>query len=126
MNVTNAALVPGYYLVCYNINKRFPNSLTAVVPGYYLVCYNFRFLLCSSPHAVVPGYYLVCYNTTEPTNRYLQAVVPGYYLVCYNIAIENEQGERLQFPVITWYVIILKTIPKQIESCSYRLLLGML
>ena len=40
MNVTNAAVVPGYYLVCYNINKRFPNSLTAVVPGYYLVCYN--------------------------------------------------------------------------------------
>ena len=34
------AVVPGYYLVCYNIiNERFPDNL-AVVPGYYLVCYN--------------------------------------------------------------------------------------
>ena len=34
----------------------------AVVPGYYLVCYNkFSFLVLKTS-AVVPGYYLVCYN----------------------------------------------------------------
>ena len=34
------AVVPGYYLVCYNplVNKAV--TWTAVVPGYYLVCYN--------------------------------------------------------------------------------------
>ena len=34
----------------------------AVVPGYYLVCYNHRLQPPRSKHAVVPGYYLVCYN----------------------------------------------------------------
>ena len=34
----------------------------AVVPGYYLVCYNFHFYLLFHTFAVVPGYYLVCYN----------------------------------------------------------------
>ena len=34
------AVVPGYYLVCYNINARREAERTAVVPGYYLVCYN--------------------------------------------------------------------------------------
>ena len=34
----------------------------AVVPGYYLVCYNIRSLTFVSVLAVVPGYYLVCYN----------------------------------------------------------------
>ena len=34
----------------------------AVVPGYYLVCYNTTMLLVNRPIAVVPGYYLVCYN----------------------------------------------------------------
>ena len=35
---------------------------TAVVPGYYLVCYNNISHIFSSVFAVVPGYYLVCYN----------------------------------------------------------------
>ena len=34
----------------------------AVVPGYYLVCYNKDVSLMEFPYAVVPGYYLVCYN----------------------------------------------------------------
>ena len=36
----NAAVVPGYYLVCYNLAILSVISLVAVVPGYYLVCYN--------------------------------------------------------------------------------------
>ena len=36
--------------------------MTAVVPGYYLVCYNMSIAFCDSVSAVVPGYYLVCYN----------------------------------------------------------------
>ena len=35
----------------------------AVVPGYYLVCYNFIFVVAARNAAVVPGYYLVCYNS---------------------------------------------------------------
>ena len=35
---------------------------TAVVPGYYLVCYNYSMPLDEFMRAVVPGYYLVCYN----------------------------------------------------------------
>ena len=34
----------------------------AVVPGYYLVCYNDTYVLRHYDVAVVPGYYLVCYN----------------------------------------------------------------
>ena len=34
------AVVPGYYLVCYNPNVEAEPPTTAVVPGYYLVCYN--------------------------------------------------------------------------------------
>ena len=34
------AVVPGYYLVCYNSEKSGENPRPAVVPGYYLVCYN--------------------------------------------------------------------------------------
>ncbi len=34
------AVVPGYYLVCYNNISRIQFRLIAVVPGYYLVCYN--------------------------------------------------------------------------------------
>ena len=34
------AVVPGYYLVCYNENGEYPLVQSAVVPGYYLVCYN--------------------------------------------------------------------------------------
>ena len=34
------AVVPGYYLVCYNKKERMVTSEAAVVPGYYLVCYN--------------------------------------------------------------------------------------
>ena len=37
----------------------------AVVPGYYLVCYNFILLLIVARTAVVPGYYLVCYNQED-------------------------------------------------------------
>ena len=35
-----AAVVPGYYLVCYNVLLSSIVQLDAVVPGYYLVCYN--------------------------------------------------------------------------------------
>ena len=34
------AVVPGYYLVCYNPHPQYANVFPAVVPGYYLVCYN--------------------------------------------------------------------------------------
>ena len=34
------AVVPGYYLVCYNIDQDHIVPEKAVVPGYYLVCYN--------------------------------------------------------------------------------------
>ena len=34
----------------------------AVVPGYYLVCYNTGGVMTLRDSAVVPGYYLVCYN----------------------------------------------------------------
>ena len=34
----------------------------AVVPGYYLVCYNMKYIWSLIAWAVVPGYYLVCYN----------------------------------------------------------------
>ena len=41
-NITRTiAVVPGYYLVCYNPNSDKIREKTAVVPGYYLVCYNF-------------------------------------------------------------------------------------
>ena len=36
----NVAVVPGYYLVCYNFKNCDESNGTAVVPGYYLVCYN--------------------------------------------------------------------------------------
>ena len=35
------AVVPGYYLVCYNIINNNAYIISAVVPGYYLVCYNY-------------------------------------------------------------------------------------
>ena len=56
----------------------------AVVPGYYLVCYNRILILRMRESAVVPGYYLVCYNSDCAGSIYQMAVVPGYYLVCYN------------------------------------------
>ena len=40
MSVANAAVVPGYYLVCYNCSPQKIIKPSAVVPGYYLVCYN--------------------------------------------------------------------------------------
>ena len=39
--------------------------MKAVVPGYYLVCYNRTSPEFRRPEAVVPGYYLVCYNHTN-------------------------------------------------------------
>ena len=36
--------------------------MSAVVPGYYLVCYNATIIKDYVNTAVVPGYYLVCYN----------------------------------------------------------------
>ena len=36
----NEAVVPGYYLVCYNGKVHVQETFPAVVPGYYLVCYN--------------------------------------------------------------------------------------
>ena len=56
----------------------------AVVPGYYLVCYNNFLTMIVSRTAVVPGYYLVCYNPNGSFTEFPDAVVPGYYLVCYN------------------------------------------
>ena len=56
----------------------------AVVPGYYLVCYNKAVSKTRPTSAVVPGYYLVCYNRNGNTALTSPAVVPGYYLVCYN------------------------------------------
>ena len=44
--------------------------MQAVVPGYYLVCYNVRLNNCNVPHAVVPGYYLVCYNFSDIIKKY--------------------------------------------------------
>ena len=38
--------------------------MDAVVPGYYLVCYNSDCAGSIYQIAVVPGYYLVCYNHT--------------------------------------------------------------
>ena len=43
--------------------------MTAVVPGYYLVCYNLYTILSFTVFAVVPGYYLVCYNTNETKRK---------------------------------------------------------
>ena len=40
ISVGSAAVVPGYYLVCYNDEVIRAQGGTAVVPGYYLVCYN--------------------------------------------------------------------------------------
>ena len=40
MVTSEAAVVPGYYLVCYNLFYRCVVYKLAVVPGYYLVCYN--------------------------------------------------------------------------------------
>ena len=40
----------------------------AVVPGYYLVCYNLSLSMSREPKAVVPGYYLVCYNKRKYEN----------------------------------------------------------
>ena len=39
----------------------------AVVPGYYLVCYNDTIVDIGDLSAVVPGYYLVCYNRERKT-----------------------------------------------------------
>ena len=59
----------------------------AVVPGYYLVCYNRTMSWKNLIMAVVPGYYLVCYNPSGVRYPVISAVVPGYYLVCYNISV---------------------------------------
>ena len=40
--VVPAAVVPGYYLVCYNGFGTDEDGEAAVVPGYYLVCYNIQ------------------------------------------------------------------------------------
>ena len=42
MLLVSLAVVPGYYLVCYNPHHMNTNAIAAVVPGYYLVCYNCR------------------------------------------------------------------------------------
>ena len=42
------------------------SPLFAVVPGYYLVCYNYVKFCKGEAVAVVPGYYLVCYNQCPP------------------------------------------------------------
>ena len=55
-------VVPGYYLVWYNIFWSMNSSVSVVVPGYYLVWYNIKILKVESQSVVVPGYYLVWYN----------------------------------------------------------------
>ena len=60
-------VVPGYYLVCYNIATAWERRTMVVVPGYYLVCYNFRSSRRTLTGVVVPGYYLVCYNRERKT-----------------------------------------------------------
>ena len=79
----------------------------AVVPGYYLVCYNSPAASASSFSAVVPGYYLVCYNMEIYIALFLHAVVPGYYLVCY-----NGNGKPCRIPVIMQGFIFQKTSKK--------------
>ena len=69
--------------------------LQAVVPGYYLVCYNKWDEQQSRVNAVVPGYYLVCYNPDPQYTNVSPAVVPGYYLVCYNLKIVKNLTEQL-------------------------------
>ena len=79
----------------------------AVVPGYYLVCYNKKACLSGVRVAVVPGYYLVCYNCPLTTAKLCLAVVPGYYLVCY-----NGNGKPCIIPVIMQGFIFQKTSKK--------------
>ena len=67
----------------------------AVVPGYYLVCYNFKQSPMCAVYAVVPGYYLVCYNAASSLYGFTAAVVPGYYLVCYNFFHFKKAKEAL-------------------------------
>ena len=43
------AVVPGYYLVCYNQQRKQRKHIVAVVPGYYLVCYNTTFVDSGKP-----------------------------------------------------------------------------
>ena len=71
------------------------NSTPAVVPGYYLVCYNVYFAEGLAPTAVVPGYYLVCYNFWLHPLFLGPAVVPGYYLVCYNNIARKQHWQQL-------------------------------
>ena len=47
--------------------EEFDTTQSAVVPGYYLVCYNERGEMTLQEVAVVPGYYLVCYNRERKT-----------------------------------------------------------
>ena len=79
----------------------------AVVPGYYLVCYNKSLLIGLNGDAVVPGYYLVCYNKKVQMKCRCLAVVPGYYLVCY-----NGNGKPCIIPVIMQGFIFQKTSKK--------------
>ena len=79
----------------------------AVVPGYYLVCYNRTGGNEFSNIAVVPGYYLVCYNLSPSSGVLSGAVVPGYYLVCY-----NGNGKPCIIPVIMQGFIFQKTSKK--------------
>ena len=79
--VTTMFLTPLYHISVY---KNTIYYRIAVVPGYYLVCYNKANWKDGNFKAVVPGYYLVCYNTLQGGAFRLFAVVPGYYLVCYN------------------------------------------
>ena len=79
----------------------------AVVPGYYLVCYNNGEVTTVLSVAVVPGYYLVCYNSIIIASSSNNAVVPGYYLVCY-----NGNGKPCRIPVIMQGFIFQKTSKK--------------
>ena len=73
------AVVPGYYLVCYNVISIINLKGGAVVPGYYLVCYNVRSFSATKESAVVPGYYLVCYNRERRT-LHNPSDYAGFYL----------------------------------------------
>mgnify|MGYP007101502692 FL=1 len=70
-------------------------SIVAVVPGYYLVCYNYCTFIAYHTIAVAVSYTQVCYN--HPANNHYPAlaVVPGYYLVCYNYSALTLNVQRL-------------------------------
>ena len=82
----------------------------AVVPGYYLVCYNSVQTQLLHWYAVVPGYYLVCYNVYTLDSFTSFAVVPGYYLVCYNRERRRACEKTRVFSFVLLLIVIIIAI----------------